>query len=180
MENLYKGMGTPYLAIFDSAETPIIDSLHNLPIGVFVTYFKYNYVEDGIDTGEIVIETNNTNVSDHPSLQYLMPLKLQWGWIYPDGSSLSGPMRSIVVKDHKLSFTPKGVKFTIELSDSSFLTKSEPADYTGPHGDLKNQCEFLGYVDNLLKGTGQDIEVVSFNTNMTDLEKRKVVKQLTR
>lgn len=163
--NLYKGTGTPYLALFDSSESPIIDTLYGLPLGIFVTSFKYQYCEDGCDTGEIVIETANTNISDHPSLQYLMPVILQWGWLYPDGSKKVSPLRSVVVKDHKVEFSPTGVKFTIELSDSSFLLKAEASDYSGAKSDLKKQGDYMNYVEKVLSGTGTNIDVIQFGIN---------------
>lgn len=90
---LHKGTGTPYLAIFDGGKSAIIDPLNNLPIGVFVTSFQYDYEEGKEDSGRIIIETNNTNLISLKSLQYMMPLFLQWGWIYSDSTSKSGPLK---------------------------------------------------------------------------------------
>lgn len=159
-DNLKNGTGKPYLAIFDSSEAPILDLVSNVPIGVFVTSFTYKYVEDGVDEAEVIIQTPNQNIADHPNLQYLMPIKLQWGWIYSDGTSKSGPVRSVVVKDYTLGFNEEGVKFTLKLADSSFLLKKEPANYS--EGTNKNEDSFNQYLEQLVTGTFE-LEIIDFS-----------------
>ena len=161
--NLKDGTGKPYVAIFDASEAPILDLLYNAPLGVFVTSFSYTYVEDGVDEAELTIQTSNQDIADHLNLQYLMPIKLQWGWVYPDGTSKSGPVRSVVIKDYNLTFNEEGVKMDIELSDSSFLLKKEPADYSEGDGiprPSNTEDGFNKYLDQLLEGTFP-IEVIN-------------------
>ena len=126
---LPNGTGATYLAIFDPQNKPIYDIHKNLPIGLFVTNFSFEEDEEEDDCGEIVIETDNVEIINTPQLNYLMPIRLQWGWIYPNGQSKSSPVKSVVVKKHKIDFTNEGVKFTIEVASSTFLLKTQPARY---------------------------------------------------
>lgn len=161
MKMLEKGTGTPYIAMFDESNQPILDLSMGLPLGVFVDKFKYVYTEDGCDTATIDLQTSNINIADHPGLQYLMTIKLQWGWIYPDGGSKSGPVRSLVVKDYSLSFTNEGVKMTLELSDSSFLLKTEPPTHNGgKNKPLSKDDNIYKHIEGAIKGTPYNIKIV--------------------
>ena len=127
---LVNGNGTPYLAIFDGAGTPIMDDGNDMPIGPEVESFSYNYTEGKGDSGEFTIVTDYVGIVDNPSLQFKMPLKIQWGWIFSDSSFKSSPVRIVNVKGHKIDFTPEGVKFTIEFADAMFL-EAEPSKFVG-------------------------------------------------
>lgn len=143
---LLNGNGTPYLAIFDGAESPIMDKLNDLPIGMEVTNFKYKYSEDKGDSGEFTIETNNVDIVDEPSLQYKMPLRLQWGWLFSDGSSKRSPVRLVNISDHKIEFTPDGTKFTIKFKDAKKFLEDEPPAY------FADQTDYLKYMQQLAMG----------------------------
>lgn len=122
------GTATPYVAVFDSKGKPIKDPKSGLPIGALITSFVYVYEEEDDDTFELQIDTDNPDILDIPQLQTQMPLTLQWGYIYPDGSSHSGPTRKVVIRDHSIRFSDSGVKATIKGTDAFALTKVKPAD----------------------------------------------------
>lgn len=159
MTDLKKGTGTPYVAIFDSDGNPIICPLNNMPIGMFVTKFNYKYVEEGADTAEITIQTNNINIADHSALQYLMPIKLQWGWLYHNRGSESSPVRTVVVKDISLRFSPEGVTMDLDLSDSSFLLKGTAANYNAV-GAASISKNLESVIQDILNGVPSGIQVV--------------------
>lgn len=122
------GSATPYLAIFDGRSNPIVDPLTNLPIGTYVTNFEYVYNEEDDDTFEITLTCDNPNLIDLPQLSYLMPLLLQWGWIFSDGSSNCGPVRKVVIRDSESNFSDSGVKIVLKGTDAFALTKVMPAN----------------------------------------------------
>lgn len=95
---LLNGNGTPYLAIFDGAGSPIMDIFNDLPIGMEVENFNYKYTEGKGDKGKFTIVTDFVDIVDHPSLQFKMPLKIQWGWIFSDSSFKSSPVRLVNIK----------------------------------------------------------------------------------
>lgn len=125
---LPNGSATPYLAIFDAGGKPIIDPQSKLPIGVLVTNFEYVYDEEDDDTFEITLESNNPDLLDLPQLGHLMPLLLQWGWIYSDGTSNCGPVRKVVIRDNETHFSESGVRITLKGTDAFALTKTMPSD----------------------------------------------------
>lgn len=122
------GTATPYVAVFDTKGKPITDPKSNLPIGALMTSFTYVYSEEDDDTFELQLDTDNPNILDLPQLQTQMPLLLQWGYIYPDNTSHSGPVRKVVIRDHDIRFSDSGVKATIKGTDAFALTKVKPSD----------------------------------------------------
>lgn len=154
---LHKGTGTPYLAIFDGGKSAIIDPLNNLPIGVFVTSFQYDYEEGKEDSGRIIIETNNPNLISLKSLQYMMPLFLQWGWIYSDSTSKSSPLKKVLIVGHDVNFTPSGVRIQIDFADCSVLLKNMPPDFT------KQAKGFEQYLISCLKGIPTGITFIDYD-----------------
>lgn len=152
------GTASTYLAIFDGQNNPIFDTQKQLPLGLFVTGFNYEDDEDDDDSGDITIETDNVNIISLPQLGYLMPIKLQWGWIYPDNTYKSSPIRSVVVKKHKVDFTPEGVKLTLEVASASFLLKNQSAHY-----ENNKEGDFIKYIKGLLQGVSVPVSVCDYS-----------------
>lgn len=169
---LHKGTGTPYLAIFDGGKSAIIDPLNNLPIGVFVTSFQYDYEEGKEDSGRIIIETNNTNLISLKSLQYMMPLFLQWGWIYPDSTSKSSPLKKVLIVGHDVNFTPSGVRIQIDFADCSVLLKNMPPDFTKQAKGLEQ------YLISCLRGIPTGITFIDYDITK-EVRDRVVAKRVT-
>lgn len=170
---LQDGTGTPYLAIFDGSGNAIIDPLSNLPIGVFCTDFEYSYDEDKEDTGYIILETNNPDLISIPQLRYQMPIKLQWGWIYPSEKPKCGQVRTVIIIGHEVEFQQEGTHITINFADSSILLKNTPSSYY-PQLD-----GFFDYVKNLLNGSPVGVQLVDYNPSATVAEKviaKRVIK----
>lgn len=143
---LVNGNGTPYLAIFDGTGSPIMDEFNDLPIGMEVENFDYKYTEGKGDKGKFTIITNFVGIVDHPSLQFKMPLLIQWGWIFSDSSFKSGPVRLVNIKNHQVEFTPDGVKFTIEFADAKMFLEAEPSKFVG------SKLEYLDVFSELASG----------------------------
>ena len=143
---LVNGNGTPYLAVFDGAGSPIMDEFNGIPVGMEVENFNYKYTEGKGDKGKFTIVTDFVGIVDHPSLQFKMPLKIQWGWIFSDSSFKSGPVRLVNIKSHQIEFTPEGVKFTIEFADAKMFLEAEPSKFVG------NKTEYLEVFKELALG----------------------------
>ena len=160
---LKKGTGMPYLAIFDGDGKPIIDELINKPIGLFVTKFTYVSDEDEIDNGSITLNCSNPDLPSNKKLMYRAPLQLQWGWLFPDGSKLVGPLKKVIIKKRKTSFTSTGVEMVISIACSSSFTKSMPPNYSGITSD------FGTFVQGLLNGDPA-VEILDYDFT-TDFNK---------
>lgn len=150
------GAGTPYVAIFDGTEAPIIDPLSGLNIGALVNSFEYNYQEDDADDGKFTVQCNNPNLVAHPKLADNMTLNLQWGWIYPDGSIYYGPLRSVMVTDREVKFGRDGTELTIEFSSAGSILKNEPSRM--PNGDTDTM---LMWIASILDGIPVVAEVIN-------------------
>lgn len=156
---LQDGTGTPYLSIFDGQDKAIMDDKHQLPIGVFVTDFEYNYDEDDDDNGHFTIETDNPDIVALPSLKFQMPIKLQWGLIYSSREPLIGPTRRVIVIGKETEFTPRGVRLTIKFSSSSILAKTTPAKY------YSDKLEIFDMLNNVLQGAPCGVKVFDYTVN---------------
>lgn len=166
------GVGTPYVAIFDGTEAPIIDPLSGLNIGALVNSFEYNYNEDDADDGKFTIQCNNPNLVAHPKLADSMTLNLQWGWIYPDGSIYYGPLRSVMVTDREVTFGRDGTELTIEFSSAGAILKNEPSRM--PDGDTDTM---LMWISSILDGVPVVAEVI--NHQIDEDQEQTVVVEYT-
>jgi len=161
MEETYtleQGTGTPYLAIFDGGDQPITDPKSMLPIGMLLDNFIYEYNEEKEDSGSFVLTMDNPDLGDLPQLAYKMPLKLQWGWILPDGKAICGPQRKVIITGNNSSFTPEGVTLEIKFSDASILLKNSPSKYFQAD---KNFYEALG---KLCEGSTIGVHILDYST----------------
>ena len=151
-----KGMATAYVAIFDSTGKPIFDPLSNLPIGIFVTDFNYTFIEEKSDTASFTILTDNPNLVDLPKLSQQSVLKLQWGFIFEDGTSDSSQVRTVSIADHSVDFNENGITIKYSCTDLfSSVAKQNPAD-------LENRI-FNTWVKNNIEGKF-GFEIVNYNS----------------
>lgn len=158
------GIGTVYVAIFDGLDKPILDTKFKKPIGMFVTSFNYVFDEEDSDTGEMVIEIDNADIVDNPSLKYMMPLKIQWGWLLPQNKKVIGPLKKVVVLKRKISFNTNGISLTIKFGCASNLAKTEPTNFNGIN------TNFEKFVTNLLEGK-PSVQILDYDV----IEEQKTV-----
>lgn len=167
---LYSGTGTPYLAMFDGGKQPILDPVSKLPIGVYTISFEYTYEEGKEDSGKFILLTDNADLISIEQFGYLMPLYLQWGWIYSNSTSKSGPLKKVVIVGHDVHFTPEGTRITIEFSDCSILLKNMPPNFSG------QAKGFEKYITSVLTGNPVGITFIDHKVTGTVTE-RVVVKR---
>jgi hypothetical protein len=122
-----QGTGTPFVTLFDGNSQPIMDKKNNLPLGMFVTGFTYEYDEEDGDKADIDIETDNINLLDQPEFGEKMPLLLQWGHVLPTGEIKASPVRKVIIRDTEWEGREAGVRITIKCSDILALLKNQPA-----------------------------------------------------
>lgn len=158
---LKAGTGVPYLAIFDGNRQPIIDPKSGLPIGMFMVSFDYEYDEDKVNSAEFMLETDNPDLIMHPALDYQMPIRLQWGWIHPDGTASVSKVRSLIVTNHKLKMGRDKVEIKVECKDASILLQQQPAKY------FQESEDYRDWLVNLLNGR--------VGIKLLDYEKKSVI-----
>lgn len=66
---LYKGTGTPYLAIFDNQGIPVMNPLTGIPLGAYISSWSYVYDEEKENLATITIDTGNPDTVDVEALQ---------------------------------------------------------------------------------------------------------------
>ena len=115
------------------------------------------YEEGKEDKGRFIIVTNNTNLISLKEFNYMMPLHLQWGWIYPDATSKSGPLKKVLITGHDVHFTPEGTRITIEFSDCSILLKNMQPNFAG------QAKGFDKYVTSVLNGIPVGITFIDYD-----------------
>ena len=115
---LIDGTATPYISLFDEYLTPILNPLTGIYLGVYVSSFTFTYQEntDSDDIGNHVtfhIDSGNPDCIDIPELQKDSLINFQYGYIYPDGSFLCGPLLSTSIYQIHAVFDEKGTHLTI-------------------------------------------------------------------
>lgn len=159
---LKNGTGTPYLAIFDGSKKAIIEPITNMPVGMFVTSFQYDYIEDGPDEGNLIIECGNPDIGDLPQFGYEMPLFLQWGYIFSDKSQFCGPLRKVIIIGCKVTFAEQGVRLEIDFADATVLLKNQPSEY---FTNGKSMNGFYDYFMNIAKNNLVACSLVDYSVN---------------
>lgn len=116
---LQKGIGQPYLAIFDSGGIPIKNILTGIPLGAYITSFSYVYDEEKENLATLSIEVGNPDTVDIPELKEGSTIFLQWGYIYSNGEFISSPVITIKIRDFDCIFDDTGTHITIKCVDGT-------------------------------------------------------------
>lgn len=116
---LYHGTGMPYLAFFTAEGMPIMNPLTGIPLGAYISSWNYIYDEEKENTCTIVVDTGNPDTVDIKELQENANIFLQWGYIFPNGSSVSGPQINIKVRDFNVVFDSTGTHVTLVCIDGT-------------------------------------------------------------
>lgn len=162
--NLQRGVAMPYLALFGQDGMPVNNPITGIPLGVYITNFSYMYDEEKENQASLTIDTGDPDTVDITELQENSTLLLQWGYIYPDGSHKSSPIKSIKVKDLNCKFDSTGTHLTIKCIDGVSNLRHSP-----PHRPSSIDDDSDGYssmVDFLNRGCDRGIGIIieEFNT----------------
>lgn len=96
-----RGYGSPIVRIFNETEDLIVEG---------VSRFKYSHSEKADDASFITIETDNTDIVDHPDFQEKKKIKVLWGY---SGDNIF-QKRTLYIWDIKTSFEEIGIRLEIE------------------------------------------------------------------
>lgn len=150
---LYRGMGAPYVALFDEIGKPVINALTGLPIGAYIDKFSYKTEEGEENLCTLEISTGNPATVDDESLQEGSTLIIQWGYIFPDASSSSGEPVSLKIRDVDILFSDQGTKMTLKCVDKSAKIRQVPIWVPTP----EEETSLKDYMDN---GLGCNMGIV--------------------
>lgn len=127
---LQKGVAMPYLALFDKDEKPImVDSeVGVVPLGALISKFEFKSTIKAKDTNlcTLTLQSSDPKVMDIDNLSEGTHIWLQWGYIYSNGQTLSGPPRCVSIRDVDGTFNSQGVTLTLKCVDSSIQLNHTP------------------------------------------------------
>lgn len=150
---LVEGTGTPYIALFSEEGDPVLNTLTGIPLGAYMTSFVVKLGEGEEDVGSIVLDTGDPDTVDIEEIQEGKTLNVQWGYIYPNGSSLSSKVHSLEIKQRDVVFDDQGTHVNLSVKDAvSNLRQDVPYRATGDDSQ-----SILDFLDN---GLGQDRSVI--------------------
>jgi HSP20 family molecular chaperone IbpA len=66
---LYKGMGQPYLALFNFGGMPIMNPITGIPLGAYISTWSYRYDEEKENLATITFDTGNPDTVDIAEIQ---------------------------------------------------------------------------------------------------------------
>lgn len=150
---LFNGTGAPYLALFDSMGMPIMNPITGIPLGAYMSSFSYVYDEEQENLGTLVFDTGDPDTVDISSLQEGSVIFIQWGYIYPDGQFISGPIRSLKIRDLDCTFDSTGTHVTLKCIDGVGDLRYQPP-YT--YSDLE-EYRFSKFIED---GCNDNIGVI--------------------
>lgn len=150
---LVHGTATPYIALFTDDGDPILNELTGIPLGAYMTSFAVKLGEGKEDVGIISLDTGDPDTVDLESIQDNSIINVQWGYIYPDGSSLCSRVHSLEIKSRDITFDDQGTHLNLSVKDSvSNLRQSIP--YKASGDDNKSIIDFMN------DGLGQDRGII--------------------
>lgn len=123
---LYHGTGTPYLALFNELGRPVENSTTGLPLGAYITSFSYKTDESKENLCTVIFSTGNPTCVDNPAIQEGSTILIQWGYIFPDSSSISSPVIVLKIRDVDILFDDQGTKVTLKCVDKSAKIRQMP------------------------------------------------------
>lgn len=141
---LVKGVGTPFVSLFDNDMKPIINPSTGIYLGAYISSFKMVFQErsNEEDLGnhvEFVFETGDPSAVDLPTIQKDSVINFQYGYIYPNASAVCGPLISTVVYGLSLVLDTTGTHITITGTEVGLKLR-----FIGPfRGNGKSFKEFL-------------------------------------
>lgn len=123
---LYQGTGTPYVALFNQIGMPIINTATGIPLGAYIHTFSYKTDESKENLCTIQLSTGNPITVDNTSIQEGNSIIIQWGYIFPDASSISSDPISLKIRDMDILFDDNGTKITLKCVDKSGKIRQMP------------------------------------------------------
>lgn len=152
------GTAMPYLALFNEEGLPIMNTITGIPLGAYISKFSYKYEQNKEDQCSITFDTGDPDTVDIAELQEHKVIMVQWGYIYPDGSYLSGPVRMVEVKDFNAIFDDSGTHATIKCKDSSSVLRGLPPHRPSAEDDDNDGVSSM--VDYLNRGCDRQVGVI--------------------
>lgn len=121
------GTATPYIALFDSSGVPIKNPLTNIPLGAYISKFSFKYDEEKENNCSLTFDTGNPDTIDIDAFKEGRTLNIQWGYIYSNGTSYSGPLRGLKIKDVNAVFDNLGTHITLKCIDATVELRTLPS-----------------------------------------------------
>lgn len=158
---LYMGTAMPYMALFNEVGAPIEESTTGLPLGAYITSFSYKTDESKENLCTINFTVGNPLCVDNPAIEEGSTILVQWGYIYPDSSSISSPLVVLKIRDMDITFDDGGTKVTLKCVDKSAKIRQMPIWV--PRAD--SETTLKDFMDNGLNcGMGIVIQKFSYGT----------------
>lgn len=123
---LYNGTGTPYLAVFNSDQTPIMESNSGLPLSVYISSFSYKLDQEQENECKFTIDTGNPDTVDVSGIKSGEEVLIQYGYVFSDGSFESSKTYSLQVKSLEVTFDQTGTHVNVLLKDKTNDLRNMP------------------------------------------------------
>ena len=123
---LYNGTGTPYLAVFNSDQSPIMESNSGLPLSVYISSFSYKLDQEQENECKFTINTGNQDTVDVSGIKSGEEVLIQYGYVFSDGSFESSKTYSLQVKSLEVTFDQTGTHVNVLLKDKTNDLRNMP------------------------------------------------------
>lgn len=119
-EVLANGFGMPYVWIFDSKDNIVYikdEWGDDKPLNSFIENFKYRYDEENDDECTIKIGLIKVEQLNSPYFKEDVVLKVQWGYILPQGEILKSAKRTIAIRYVNPDYKTTGIELELIGTD---------------------------------------------------------------
>lgn len=128
---LKKGIGAPYLALFDKDGYPLKEPKTGDYLSSFVTSFQHQLGGENSDDDAqltVIFQYEDATLLDIPELRANKIIYFQYGYVFSDGSFLCGPSYTMKIMRFDMNLTAQKCQFTLYAKDNTISLR-----YKGPY-----------------------------------------------
>ena len=142
---LRHGYGYPRFWLYNKLGEEVViadvyNSVPDIPIASFITDFEYTFDEENDDECKISFQFLIPSQIDHEIFQEDIVLRVQWGYILPDGEIIKANIRTVAIRDIAPSYSENGIKLVLSCTDLVSYLKNVRGNFAS---DSNNFVDWL-------------------------------------
>lgn len=144
---LKETLGMPFAWVFDNNESPIFvkdEYGRDTNLNYLICNFKYKYDEENDDECKIKIRVVKQEQLNNPIFNVDTKLKVQWGYVLPQGKILKSHLRLVCIRDKEKDYKADGITLELICTDAISYLKNIRCTMVSDHDNLGDFIQEIG------------------------------------
>ena len=136
---LEETLGMPFVWVFDNNGSPIFvkdEYGRDVNLNYLICNFKYKYDEENDDECKIKIRVVKQEQLNNRVFNIDNKLKVQWGYILPQGKILKSPLRLVCIRDKEKDYKADGITLELICTDAISYLKNIRSTMVSDHDNF--------------------------------------------